>query len=273
MALFIQASGPANAQTILFLHGGGGAGWMWEPQVKSLSEYHCLVPDLAEQGQSVNVKPFSIQTSAEQMAELIRTRAHGGKATVVGLSEGAQVGIALLRLAPELVERAVISSALVRPMPGMGWLTPNLVALTYRSSIAPLKYQDWWVRLNMKYSAGVPETYFAQFRQTFQGLTESGFTNLMIENLHFRLPSGLAQIPTPTLVLVGQREYAIMRQSARDLAQALPNAQAYAIVHAKKLTVAQEHNWNLTAPELFTATVRAWFTHQPLPEALKRLNS
>ena len=272
MSLYIQESGQTNAKTVLFLHGGGGAGWMWEPQIKSLNEYHCLVPDLAEHGQSVNVKPFSIQTSAEQMAELIRTRAHGGKAIVVGLSEGAQIGVALLNLAPELVERAIISSALLRPMPGMSWLTPGLVALTYRSSVAPLKNLDWWIRINMKYSAGVPETYFAQFRQTFQGLTESGFTNLMIENLRFRLPSGLNHVPTPTLILVGGHEYAAMRGSARDLAHALPNAQTYEIVHAQKMSVAQEHNWNLTAPELFTATVRAWVTNQPLPESLKRLN-
>ena len=220
----------------------------------------------------MNVKPFSIQTSAEQLAELIRTKAHGGKAVVVGLSEGAQVGVALLKLAPELVERALLSSALVRPMPGMGWLTPSLVALTYRTSVAPLKHMDWWIRLNMQYSAGVPDAYFQQFRQTFQGLTESGFTNLMIENLRFRLPNGLTHIPTPTLILVGQHEYAAMRESARDLAKALPNAQAYEVIHAQKMSVAQEHNWNLTAPELFTATVRAWMADQHLPEALKRLH-
>jgi pimeloyl-ACP methyl ester carboxylesterase len=271
MSLYIQETGSTNPQTILFLH-GGSAGWMWEPQVNRLNEYHCLIPDLAEQGQSINVKPFSIQTSAEQMAELIRTRAHRGKAVVVGLSEGAQVGVALLNLAPELIERAVISSALVRPMPSMSWLTPNLAALTYRTSVLPLKNMDWWIRLNMKYSAGVPEEYFPQFRQTFQGLTESGFTNLMIENLRFRLPNNLTHVPTPTLLLVGRHEYAVMRQSARDLAKALPNAQVYEVVHKQKMSVAQEHNWNLTAPELFTATIRAWVTNQPLPESLKRLH-
>jgi pimeloyl-ACP methyl ester carboxylesterase len=60
MALYIQESGPATAPTVVFLHGGGGAGWMWQPQIEQLGDYHCLVPDLPEQGQSVNEKPFTI---------------------------------------------------------------------------------------------------------------------------------------------------------------------------------------------------------------------
>src|SRR5512136_2082835 len=132
MSLFIQESGSLTVPTIVFLHGGGGAGWMWQPQMEGLSDYHCLVPDLPEQGQSVDEKPFTIQGSAERIANLIRTRAHGGKAHVVGLSEGAQITVALLALAPELVERAIVSSALVRPLPGTGLMTPGLIALSFR---------------------------------------------------------------------------------------------------------------------------------------------
>ncbi|HYO44013.1 MAG TPA: hypothetical protein VES19_12510 [Candidatus Limnocylindrales bacterium] len=35
--------------------------------------------------------------------------------------------------------------------------------------------------------------------------------------------------------------------------------------------MAEEHNWNLVAPDLFTACVRAWITDQPLPGALEPL--
>jgi len=271
LALYIQETGPADAPTIVFLHGGGGGGWMWQPQIEQLAEYHCLVPDLPEQGQSVNEKPFTIQGAAERIADLIKTRAHGGQAHVVGLSEGAQITVALLANAPERVEHAVISSALVRPVPGGSLMTPKLAALAYRWSIPPFKNSDWWVRLNMKYSAGVPETYFSQFSRTFREITESGFTNVVVENQRFRLPSGLEQVKAPTLIVVGKKEYAAMLQSARDLAAAIPGAQAYEVLHARKMSLAEEHNWNMTAPELFTQTVRAWITHQPLPDALKPL--
>ncbi len=273
MSLFIQESGPATAPTIVFLHGGGGAGWMWQPQVDALSDYHCLVPDLPEQGQSVNEKSFTIQGSADRIAEIIRTRAHGSKAHVVGLSEGAQITVALLALAPELVDHAVVSSALVRPLPGASLMTPKLIALSYRWSVTPFKNNAWWVRLNMKHAAGVPDQYYPQFSQTFRELTESGFTNVMVENQRFRLPSGLDRVKAPTLVVVGKHEYAAMRQSARDLAQAIPTAQAFEVVHSRKMSLAEEHNWNLSAPDLFAQTVRAWITDQALPAALMPLES
>ncbi len=271
MALYIQESGPATAPTVVFLHGGGGAGWMWQPQIEQLGDYHCLVPDLPEQGQSVNEKPFTIQGSAERIAELIQARAHDGKAHVVGLSEGAQITVALLKIAPEKVDHAIVSSALVRPIPGGGLLTPGLIALAYRWSVPPFKNNAWWIRLNMKYAAGVPDQYYPQFSQIFRELTESGFTNVMIENQRFRLPQGLDRVKAPTLIIVGKHEYAAMRQSARDLAAAIPGARAYEVVHTRKMSLAEEHNWNLTAPDLFTQTVRAWITGQPLPTALQPL--
>jgi len=271
MPLFIKESGPLNAPTIVFLHGGGGAGWMWQPQVDGLVDDHCLVPDLPEQGQSVDEKPFTIQKSAEQIAELIRTKAHGGKAHVVGLSEGAQITVALLAIAPERVDHAVVSSALVRPIPGASLITPQLIALSYRWTVPPFKNIEWWVRLNMKYAAGVPEKYYPQFSKTFSELTESGFTNLMVENQRFRLPQGLEHVNVPALIVVGKREYAAMHQSARDLANAIPSAQAFEVNHTRKMSLAEEHNWNLSTPDLFTQTIRAWINDQPLPLALQPL--
>jgi pimeloyl-ACP methyl ester carboxylesterase len=269
MTLYIQETGPADAPTIVFLHGGGGAGWMWQPQVEQLTEFHCLVPDLPEHGQSLSEKPFNIQASARLVADLIRTRAHGGKAFVVGFSEGAQITVELLSQSPELVERAIISSALVRPIPGTGMLTPGLVRFSYRWSVTPFKNNDWWIRLNMKYAAGVPEKFYPQFRQTFQSLTEDGFIHVMLENQRFRIPAGLERVQTPTLIVCGKNEYSAMRQSARDLARAIPGGAAYEVLHAKKMSLAEEHSWNMTAPDLFTQMVRAWFTGQPLPDELQ----
>lgn len=242
---------------------------MWRPQVEQLGDFHCLVPDLPEQGQSKDEGPFSIAGSAHLIAELIQARAHGGRAHVVGLSEGAQITVALLSLAPERVQSAVVSSALLRPIPGAGLLTPGVIRWSYRWFAAPLKNSEWWIRLNMKYAAGVPEPYYPAFRQSFQELTEEGFTDLMVENQRFRLPAGLGAVQVPTLVVCGQNEYAAMRQSARDLAAALPNAQAYEVAHAKRMSLAEEHNWNLTAPDLFNHMLRAWLTGQPLPAELR----
>ena len=42
--LYFESTGNKDTPAIVFLHGGGAAGWMWRKQVQSLSDrYHCLV--------------------------------------------------------------------------------------------------------------------------------------------------------------------------------------------------------------------------------------
>ncbi len=266
--LFVAESGNPQAETIVFLHGGGGGAWMWQPQMEQLTEYHCLAPDLPEHGQSAEVKPFTIAGCAAMIAELIRARGLGGRAHLVGLSEGAQVVLALLASAPEVVDRAIVSSALVRPIPGAGLMTAGMVRASARLFIDPFKEVDWWIRVNMKYSAGVPDSYYPQFRETFRSLTADGFTNVMMENQRFRLPAGLEKVQVPTLVVAGKGEYAAMRQSVSDVARALPRGRGFLVAHAQRMSLAEQHNWSMTTPELFTAMVRAWLMDQPLPKAL-----
>ncbi len=62
---------------------------------------------------------MTLQNAAAQVAELIRTYAHGGHAHVVGLSLGAQTVIELLSPSPEVIHRAIASGPLMRPLPGI----------------------------------------------------------------------------------------------------------------------------------------------------------
>jgi pimeloyl-ACP methyl ester carboxylesterase len=188
---------------------------------------------------------------------------------VVGLSEGAQVTLALLALHPELIDRAVISSALVRPLPGASLMSPGLIAFSVKWFVEPFRNVDWWIRLNMKYSSGIPEKYYPQFKKDFQNLTGEQFAHVMVENQRFRLPGGLDGVNVPTLVVAGKKEYGVMRESVRDIASALPNAKGFLVAHSQKLSLAEEHNWSMTAPDLFTNMVRAWITGQPLPVELQ----
>lgn len=268
--LHFQAYGPDDAASIVFLHGGGVSGFMWQPVIDLLPEYHCLAPDLPEHGGSQDVGPFSMQLAAEQVAELIREQAHGGKCHLVGLSEGGQVAVQLLAVTPGLVERAMVSSALLLPLTGLRWvMSPGVLAWTYRLSVAPFKRSDWWIRINMKYSASVPEQLFPQFKQSFITMSESAFVNLMLANQRFRLPAGLEEADVPTLIVVGHKEYTAMHRSARELAQALPQAKAVELNLGRSASLAREHNWALTVPELFAETVRAWIEDQPLPPELR----
>jgi pimeloyl-ACP methyl ester carboxylesterase len=245
---------------------------MWRPVIEQLSEFDCLAVDLPEHGESRCVAPFSMELSARAVAELIRSQTRDGKAVVVGLSEGAQVTVQLLADSPGRAEKAIVSSALVRPLPGMGWMSsPPLLAWMYRLLVAPFRKSDWWIRWNMKYAAGVPEEFFEDFKKSFRELREASFVNLMRANQSFRLPSGLEKAAMPVLVLAGKHEYAAMRASARDLVTALPNARGGLIDLGKNSSLTMEHNWALYAPVVFARTVRAWIDGTALPEEIGSL--
>jgi pimeloyl-ACP methyl ester carboxylesterase len=269
-SLTCNAFGPKDSPTIVFLHGGGAGWWMWQPVIKYLPDYYCLTPDQPEHGSNRQIAPFSMELAAEKVADLIHQQAPGGKACVVGLSEGAQTTVKLLATAPERVEKAVVSSALLLPIPGMGWLSSHtLLAWAFRISIPPFRNVDWWIRLNMKYAAGVPDEFYSYFKKDFQEMTESEWENLLIANQLFRLPVGLEKVGTPTLVIAGKKEYGAMKQSVRNLVAALPNSKGGFVNLGKKSSMAKEHNWALTAPELFAKTMRAWIEGKPIPAEIE----
>jgi hypothetical protein len=76
-----------------------------------------------------------------------------------------------------------------------------LISYSARWFIEPVKKVDWWIRINMKYSAGIPEKYFSQFKQDFQTLNGNLFAQVMTENQRFRLPDGAQNVSVPTLVV------------------------------------------------------------------------
>jgi pimeloyl-ACP methyl ester carboxylesterase len=275
MSLYYSETGPESAETILFLYGGGAAAWVWQPQVDALKyDYHCLVPDLPEHGRSAEVKPFTIQGAASMAADLIREKAHRGRAHIIGISQGAQIALSLLALASDLADHAMISSAIVRPLPGgMDKISPKMAEAMYRWSVEPFKWSRWWAKVNMKYSAGIPDAYFPQFFETYQNMNAGLFTRILVENQRFRLPAGLERVTAPVLVVAGRNEYKAMMQSVGDIVAALPNARGCLVQHSRRMSLAQEHNWSITTPELFTRTVRTWIEGQPLPEELKPLST
>ena len=255
MPLFLAEFGPADAPSIVFLPGGGVGGWSWRPQIEAFQpDFHLLVPDLPEHGQSLAEAPFTITDAAARVAELIHKRAHGGHAHLVGLSLGAQVGVAVLAVAGRLVDRALLSGASVRPLPGASLIGPTLWLY------APFKNIPALIRLN-QHSLGVPDAYAAEFAQDTRRGSTAALTHILEANMSFGLPPGLTRLKNPTLVLVGEKEPGVMRRSARALAASLTGGSAYLVRGAI-------HNWPLANPVLFNRTLRAWLTDQPLPEEL-----
>lgn len=252
--LFVHEIGPVGAPTILFLHAVATSGWMWERQIAALSEYRCIVPDLPGHGQSADVRWISLPETARMVAEIIRQRATGGKAHIVGLSLGSYVGLQLMSDAGETVERAVLSGLNVLPLPGFGLMS----AMGY--AMVPFLKTNAFIRANAR-ALRVPDDSYTGYARSVRQLSRRSYLRASGDAGRFRLPPNVASITVPTLLVAGAREHPLILRSLRETVVALPNAEG-------RIAPDVGHGWNGEQPELFTQTVSAWITWSPLPAEL-----
>ena len=268
--LAIFESGDPGGQPVVLIHGGAGGVWTWNETVKYLQNYHCIMPELPEHGSSQANGKFSIVETAKEIIAGIKREIPGGAAHIVGLSVGGQISLEILVQAPEVVKTAIISGALVVPVPGyrLGIYSATMMKLIYKIGIHPWKNNDVWIRMNMKASAGMPDSSFAQFKHNFQSLTLSGWTNAMSEYYRYRIPTGLERAKVPVLLVAGAHEKVEAIPTNRTLARILPNNRSVILGKYQNWSAASEHNWSVTHPQLCAQTIDAWIHRTSLPEAL-----
>lgn len=248
MDMYFKETGKRYSETILFIHSGAMAGWMWEEQLKAFNNYHCIVPDLPEQGLSRELKPFTIKNTAKMIIDMINDHAHNGIAHLVGISLGAQIILQILGTAPEVVDHAIISGTLTQRNPRNEMLL-KLLDYTFRV-YEPVKDTDFFIKANMR-TFNMPKNLFENFKQSTILLKADALHRILRENLLFELPEGLERIKSPVLVMTGEKDYKIIKESADELINIIPISEGYI---APKLG----HIWNLEDPILFNRVLRRW---------------
>lgn len=253
--LFTYTSGQPTAPAIVFLHGGGLSGRMWQPQMERLPDYYCLAPDLPEQGKSANEGIFNLDDSARQVAALIRERVPGKQAHIVGLSLGGAVALTLMDIAPDCVDHVIVSGTAARLGKVLGAISKSSAAL-YK-----LIKPETLILASLQ-QQGIPASYTTMFREDLLLTLNASFVQHFTDALMtMRLPCDSS---IPTLVAVGERETIPAKQAAHKLRHCLKNSQG---IIAPNLG----HVWNLQAPDLFTEMIRAWIQDKPLPAALQQM--
>ena len=253
MDLFVRESGPVGAPTIVFLHGAYTSGWYWEPVVERMPQYRCLVPDLPHYGKSFEQGPFEMGRAAAAVAELIRSRVDAGRAHVVGLSLGAQVGVQLLATEPKLVDRAVLCGTIINRVPFVE-LTRRVLSLparnpAYRAIVR--RYRNAW-------QARVPAAHIDEYREDVRLITSGQLADVTLASSGFTLPEELGQSDSPTMFVTGAKELPLVRRWAAALAREMPNG-------VDRVALGMPHDWPTRYPDLFARTLDGWFTDGRLP--------
>lgn len=256
LALHYKEYGDQSAPLMVFLHGGGVSGWMWDRQIQYFTHYHCIVPDLPGHGHIPDDTTFSIKGSAQEIIDLIEVKSAGKNVILIGFSLGAQVAIQIISSKPHLVDFTILNSALVRPMKYANlWIGPT-VSMSF-----PFVKNRWFSKLQSKTLYVSEDDFEIYYEETCQ-MKKDTLVRVLEENMSFLIPEGFHQVAGKILVTVGEKEKSIMKKSAKDLVVSNPNCTGVLIPNIG-------HGAPLAIPDFFNNMVGAWINEGTIPRDCK----
>ncbi len=233
---------------IILLHGGGLSWWSFARVIEFLKEeYHVVTPILDGHGEDA-LEPFtSIESAAEKLIAHIDT-VHGGHVFALGgLSIGAQIAVDALSRRPEIASYAILESALVLPMKSVRLLAAPMYSLCYG-----LTKQKWFARLQAN-ALCLPKDMFDSYYTDGKNISRASLINMALSNSSYSLKRSAAQIRAKTLIIVGERELAVMKRSAQTLHTAIPETSLYVAPQMKHGELSLLH------PKKYVMILRAFF--------------
>lgn len=255
MKLVFNETGTGNEQTIVFLHAGGISGWMWEQQVKYFKNYHCIIPDLPEHGRSAGVKPFTIQRAAEMVGEIIGD-CTDERVNLVGIGLGGQIILQIMSKYPEMVHHVMVSGTLVRSPQYKSLIKRlNQLLMVYK----PVKNNEFYIKAYMR-TYNMPRAYFDMFKQSTCQIETSSIERVLIENHSFKIPTLPTTPESKLLVMAGEKDYSIIKDSAKEIMGKFRANGA--------LALGVGHLWNMETPNNFNKVLEAWIQDEHLPTSM-----
>lgn len=259
---------PTASATILLIHGAFATGMEeWHKVIPHLDSYHVLIPTLpSHRGSSIKTSasyPSTlVDTSAHQLAALIRAGAVNGKAHVVGFSWGAHVAIRLISGYPDVVDAALVTGY-------------NVLPAFYRVGLTYAMF------LSMRLSAAIsimlprspPEPSDIEY-ENGEPLVSTGYPlNVYREVVNTLCHSHWPEPWTARTLIIAAR-----KTGALYVADHLEDA-----VRLRKIGTAGNpdtlacthhglrHAWHRELPDFFAETLRAWLESRILLEGFERV--
>lgn len=217
--LIFKQFGNSKLPVIILLHGGGLSWWSWEKEIELLQNKFCIVtPIIDGHGEDYDTTFISIEDSANNVINYIKTHHSGKVFAICGLSIGAQIVVEILSKENDITANAVIESALVCPMKFTTALTVPIYNVFY-----PLIKKRWYAKLQAK-TLNVPDELFENYFQDSSPMTKETLINITKSNGLYSLSPSIQNTNANILILVGEKEISIMKKSAKLLHSTLYNS-------------------------------------------------
>ncbi|WP_454041213.1 alpha/beta fold hydrolase [Cellulosimicrobium sp. Marseille-Q8652] len=232
----------AQRASVVLLHGGNVASWMWEPQVEHLDDLDVWTPDLPGFGSRAGEDWVSLDATADDLAAWLAPVAAEREVHVVGLSFGGIVALRFAARHPDLAASVLASGAVVDGVHGL----PGALGR------AQLRVWDrrWYWR-GQAYAFGLPRDAHEVFVRTGMAIRRSTMARIVDETYPGSWPAGLETSGTPVLAVAGTRDVRAARSALRTIERRVPGA-------VVRLAPGMHHQWSAEDPELFSAMIRDW---------------
>lgn len=241
--------GNLEGPLLVFVHGGGVGGWMWDKQIIYFNEFHCLVPTLQGHGNRSDETSFSIHGSALEIIQLIKQKKVEKDVHIIGFSIGAQICLEIVRLAPKLIKTAVINSAVAIPTKYMVPFISPTIKMTF-----PLIKNKAFAKAQAKqlYMDG---EYFKKYYEESIKMNATTLINVLKENMAFSLPKNFSNSTVPVLVTAGEKEKGLVKKSVRKMVERNEHFEYFFVP-----TIG--HGFPVAKPDLFNQVLEDWIVHQ-----------
>lgn len=208
--------GTSNKEVIILLHGGGLAPWNYYKEAALLKEkYHIILPIL--DGHNGSDRDFtSIEENARSVITYIDTYLGGKVLLIGGLSLGGQILLEILSQRVDICKFALIESALALAMPTTTALIKPTLSLSYR-----LIPKRWFAKLQFA-ALHMNPCFFEMYFKDSVSITKENMIAFLLANANYQMKHSLTNCQTKTLILVGEKEHAFMKRSAKIIHESIP---------------------------------------------------
>ena len=207
--------GNKNNNTIMLLHGGGLSWWNYREIAEKLqNKYHIILPIL--DGHSDSDRSFtSIEDNAQEIIDFVKNNCGGHIHLIGGLSLGAQILLEILSRKKDICSYAIIESALVIPMN----TTHKLIKPTFSMSYGLIS-KKWFSKLQFN-SLRIKKELFDEYYRDTCKIGKEDMIAFMEANSKYEIKSSLKDTDAKVVVVVGDKERAIMKKSAQKIHQTI----------------------------------------------------
>ena len=214
----------SHLTVIILLHGEGLSDWSLKNIVEDLKEsYHVITPIIDGHGDASQENFISIEDSSKKLLDYIDNKFNGKVFALGGLSIGAQIVIETLSNRLNIAENIIIESGLIYAIKGTKILMPPMISMSY----GLIKYR-WFAKLQSK-SLFISDELFEQYYTDSVKMTKDSLINMILSNGTYKLKKNEINTRAKVLIIVGEKEPAIMKKSAIELNNRIANSKLYVI--------------------------------------------